>query len=125
MLTGRSAVDARPTVRQRNGGAGPINVCRVGLHVPAPSARVGSPSRLASFSLRQGGLVMKNEAADRHARAAVMVIFAIVLSVAMLAAFITTIEGEKHVSNSAHPGTIGLAKPHPPLDKAPGEPVRN
>src|SRR5258705_12221610 len=59
------------------------------------------------------------------ARAAVMVIFAIVLSVAMLAAFITTIEGEKHVSNSAHPGTIGLAKPHPPLDKAPGEPVRN
>jgi len=52
-------------------------------------------------------------------------IFAIVLSVAMLAAFITTIEGEKHVSNSAHPGTIGLAKPHPPLDKAPGEPVRN
>jgi hypothetical protein len=68
---------------------------------------------------------MKNEAADRHARAAVMVIFAIVLSVAMLAAFITTIEGEKHVSNSAHPGTIGLAKPNPPLDKAPGEPVRN
>src|SRR5882762_1418332 len=61
MLTGRSAVDARPTVRQRNGGAGPINVCRVGLHVPAPSACVGSPSRLASFSLRQGGLVMKNE----------------------------------------------------------------
>ena len=125
MLTGRSAVDARPTVRQRNGGAGPINVCRVGLHVPAPSACLGSPSRLASFSLRQGGLVMKNEAADRHARAAVMAIFAIVLSVAMLAAFITTIEGEKHVSNSAHPGTIGLAKPHPPLDKAPGERVRN
>ena len=25
----------------------------------------------------------------------------------------------------AQPGTIGLAKPHPPLDKAPGEPVRN
>jgi hypothetical protein len=71
-------------------------------------------------------LIYPNEAADRHAaRAAVMVIFAIVLSVAMLAAFITTIEGEKHVSNSAHPGTIGLAKPHPPLDKAPGEPVRN
>ena len=72
---------------------------------------------------------MKNDpeqAADRHARAAVMVIFATVLSVAMLAAFITTIEGidTRHTSNVA-PGTIGLAKPHPPLDKAPGEPVRN
>jgi hypothetical protein len=56
-----------------------------------------------------------------------MVIFAIVLSVAMLAAFITTIEGidMRHTSNVAAPGTIGLAKPHPPLDKAPGEPVRN
>jgi hypothetical protein len=66
-------------------------------------------------------------AADGHARAAVMVIFAIVLSVAMLAAFITTIEGidTRHTSNVAAPGTIGLAKPHPPLDKAPGEPVRN
>ena len=73
---------------------------------------------------------MKNDpeqAADRHARAAVVVIFAIVLSVAMLAAFITTIEGidTRHVSNGAQPGTIGLAKPHPPLDKALGEPVRN
>ena len=73
---------------------------------------------------------MKNDpeqAADRHARAAVMVIFAILLSVAMLAAFITTIEGidTRHVSNGAQPATIGLAKPHPPLDKAPGEPVRN
>jgi hypothetical protein len=28
-------------------------------------------------------------------------------------------------SNGAQPGTIGLAKPHPPLDKAPGEPIRN
>ena len=67
------------------------------------------------------------QAADRYARAAVMVIFAIVLSVAMLAAFVTTIEGidTRHTSNVAAPGTIGLAKPHPRLDKAPGEPVRN
>ena len=73
---------------------------------------------------------MKNDpeqAADRHARAAVMVVFAIVVSVVMIVAFITTIEGvdTRHVSNGAQPGTIGLAKPHPPLDKAPGEPVRN
>jgi hypothetical protein len=67
------------------------------------------------------------QAADRHARAAVMVVFAIVLSAVMIAAFITTIEDidPRHVSNGAPPGTIGSAKPHPPLDKAPGEPVRN
>jgi hypothetical protein len=55
------------------------------------------------------------------------VVFAIVLSVIMIAAFITTIDGvdTRHVSNGAYPGTIGLAKPHPPLDKAPGEPIRN
>jgi hypothetical protein len=72
---------------------------------------------------------MKNDpeqAADRHARSAVMVIFAIVLSAVMIAAVITTIEvvDTRHVSNGA-PGTIGLAKPHPPLDKAPGEPAHN
>jgi hypothetical protein len=67
------------------------------------------------------------QAADRHARAAVIVFFAIVLSAVMIAAFITTIVDvdTRHVSNGAPPGTIGLAKPHPPLDKAPGEPVRN
>ena len=69
---------------------------------------------------------MKNEAADRHARAAVMVFFAIVLGAVIIAAFITTIVGVdiRHVSNGAQPGTIGLAKPHQ-LDKAPGEAIRN
>jgi hypothetical protein len=73
---------------------------------------------------------MKNDpgqAMDRHARAAVMVFFAIVLGAVIIAAFITTIVGvdTRHASNGAQPGTIGLAKPHPPLDKAPGEPTRN
>jgi hypothetical protein len=73
---------------------------------------------------------MKNDpeqAQDRRARAAVMVFFAIVLGAVMIAAFITTIVGldTRHGSNGAPPGTIGLAKPHPPLDKAPGEPIRN
>jgi hypothetical protein len=73
---------------------------------------------------------MKNDpeqSADRYSRAAVMVVFAIVLSAVMIAAFITTIEDidPRHVSNAAPPGTIGLAKPHPPLDKAPGEPAHN
>jgi hypothetical protein len=33
------------------------------------------------------------QAADRHARAAVMAIFAVILAVAIIAAFITTLEG--------------------------------
>ena len=66
------------------------------------------------------------QAADRHARAAVMGIFAVILAVAIIVAFITTLDGvTRHASNVTQPGTIGLAKPHPPLDRAPGEPVRN
>jgi hypothetical protein len=54
-------------------------------------------------------------------------IFAVALTLALIAAFVTTLE---HVdirlaNDEAQPGTIGLAKPHAPLDKAPGEPVRN
>jgi hypothetical protein len=54
-------------------------------------------------------------------------IFAIILAAAMIVAAITTLEGveTRHASNVAQPGTIGLAKPHPPLDRAPGEAVRN
>jgi hypothetical protein len=56
-----------------------------------------------------------------------MAIFAVILAAAMLAAFITTLEDidTRHASDVTHPGTIGLAKPHPPLDRAPGEPIRN
>jgi len=56
-----------------------------------------------------------------------MAMFAVILAVAIIAAFITTLEGvdTTHSSNVTQPGTIGLAKPHPPLDRAPGEPVRN
>jgi hypothetical protein len=45
----------------------------------------------------------------------------------VIAAFITTFEGvsTRQASNEAQPGTTGLAHPHPPLDVAPGEPVRN
>ena len=67
------------------------------------------------------------QAADRHARAAVMGILAVILAVAIIAAFITTLEGvdTRHAGNVTQPGTIGLAKPHPPLDRAPGESVRD
>jgi hypothetical protein len=65
--------------------------------------------------------------ADRHARVAIMAIFAVLLAVAIIAAFITTIEGvdTRRASNVTQPGTIGLAKPHVPFDRAPGEPVRD
>jgi hypothetical protein len=88
------------------------------------------PSHPALSSLFQGGLVMDRDdpeqAADRHARAAVMAIFAVILVVAIMAAFVTTLEGidTRDAGNVTQPGTIGLAKPHPPLDRAPGEPVR-
>jgi hypothetical protein len=67
------------------------------------------------------------QAADRHASAAVMAILAVILAVAIIVAFVTTLEGvdRRHAGNVAQPGTIGLAKPHPPLDRAPGEPVRD
>jgi hypothetical protein len=53
--------------------------------------------------------------------------FAVVLTLALIAAFVATLE---HVdirlaNEEAQPGTIGLAKAHAPLDRAPGEPVRN
>jgi hypothetical protein len=56
-----------------------------------------------------------------------MAIFAVILAVGIMATFITTLEGidTRHDGNVTQPGTIGLAKPHPPLDRAPGEPVRD
>jgi hypothetical protein len=64
---------------------------------------------------------------DQRGHRTAMAIFAVILAAAMLAAFITTLEDidTRHASDVTHPGTIGLAKPHPPLDRAPGEPVRN
>jgi hypothetical protein len=61
------------------------------------------------------------KAAERHARVAIMAIFAVLLAVAIIAAFITTLEGvdTRRASSVTQPGTIGLAKPHVPLDKAP------
>jgi hypothetical protein len=63
---------------------------------------------------------------DRNIRTAIM-IFAVALTLALIAAFVTTAEQVdiKHANNEAQPGTIGLARPHAPLDRAPGEPVRN
>ncbi len=67
------------------------------------------------------------EAADRHARAVIMAIFAVILAVAIVAACVTTLEGTdtRRASNVTQSGTIGLARPHPPLDGAPEESLRN
>ena len=54
-----------------------------------------------------------------------VVLFAVAVIVAMLAALVTTVEriDTRTASNASPPGTTGLAKPHPPLDRAPGQPV--
>ena len=52
-------------------------------------------------------------------------LFAIALGVVVAMASVTTLErvNTRTVSNEAMPGTTGLAKPHPQLDRAPGEPI--
>jgi hypothetical protein len=65
---------------------------------------------------------MDNER-NRHRTA--VVLFAVAVTIAMLAAAITTFEriDTRTASNETPPGTTGLAKPRPPLDRAPGQPV--
>ena len=63
---------------------------------------------------------------DRKSHRTAMAIFAVILAAAVIAAFVTTIEDDtKQAGNVAQRGTTGLAHPHPPLDRAPGEPIRN
>ena len=53
-------------------------------------------------------------------------LFAVALIIAIAAAFVTTLErvDTKLVAGSqTPPGTTGLAKSHPPLDRSPGQPV--
>ena len=54
-----------------------------------------------------------------------LVLFAVAVIIVTLAAFVTTFERvDKRASVSeTAPGTTGLAKAHPPLDRAPGRPV--
>jgi uncharacterized iron-regulated membrane protein len=53
-------------------------------------------------------------------------IFAGIVAIAIMAAFAATIHGidTRQAHDDFPPGTIGLARPHPPLDKGPAEPVR-
>jgi hypothetical protein len=54
-----------------------------------------------------------------------LVLFAVALAIAIVIASVTTWErvNTRKVSNNAPPGTTGLARPHPQLDRAPGEPL--
>jgi hypothetical protein len=65
---------------------------------------------------------MQNEP-DRHPTA--VVLFAVAAIIAILAALVTTLEriDTRTASNETPPGTTGLAKPRPPLDLAPGQPI--
>ena len=55
-----------------------------------------------------------------------LAVFAAVVSIVIIAAFATTIQrvNTRQTSSDRPPGTIGLAHPHPPLDRAPGVPVK-
>ncbi|MDE5444146.1 hypothetical protein GWG65_22365 [Bradyrhizobium sp. CSA207] len=57
--------------------------------------------------------------------ATAITLFAVAVMIAILAAFVTTIERieTRTASNETPPGTTDLAKPRPPLDRAPGRPV--
>jgi Na+/melibiose symporter-like transporter len=54
-----------------------------------------------------------------------LVLFAVAVIIATLMAFTTTLEriDTRMANNEAAPGTTGLAKARPPLDRAPGQPV--
>ena len=64
---------------------------------------------------------------DENTHCNPVTILAVALIVSLIGAFVLTFRGvdTTSASNEAQPGTIGLARPHAPLDRAPGQPVRN
>jgi hypothetical protein len=61
---------------------------------------------------------------ERNSHRTTVILFAVAIIIAMLTAFVTTLEVDTRTANNeTPPGTTGLAKPHPPLDRAPGQPV--
>lgn len=55
-----------------------------------------------------------------------LVLSAIALAIAVVVASTITIDrvNTRTASSDAPPGTVGLARPHPPLDRAAGEPIQ-
>jgi hypothetical protein len=62
---------------------------------------------------------------ERNSHRLPIVLFAIAMTIAILIAFVTTLEriDTRTANNETPPGTTGLAKPRPPLDRGPGQPV--
>jgi hypothetical protein len=62
---------------------------------------------------------------ERNSHRTAVILFAVTMIIALLAAFVTTFErlDTRTANNETPPGTTGLAKPHPALDRAPGQPV--
>ncbi len=68
---------------------------------------------------------MSNKRNGEHS--APVVLFGAAVIIALLAVTVMTFErgDTRTASNETPPGTTGLAKPRPPLDRAPGQPVIN
>ena len=62
---------------------------------------------------------------ERNSHRTAIELFAIAVIIAILAAFVTTLErvDTRTANNETPPGTTGLAKPRAPLDRVPGQPV--
>jgi hypothetical protein len=60
---------------------------------------------------------------EQNSHRIAVVLFAVAVIIAMAAAFVTTRErfDTGTANNETPPNTTGLAKPHPPLDRAPGK----
>ena len=64
--------------------------------------------------------------ASRHRTHVTLVTVGAIVAVTVVLILAATIHGVDtgQLSNEHPPGTIGLARPHPPLDRAPGEAVK-
>ncbi|MBR0695931.1 hypothetical protein [Bradyrhizobium lablabi] len=58
-------------------------------------------------------------------RTTTLFLIAVVFAAAVAGAFVATLLNvdTRVVSNDVPAGTTGLARPHPPLDRAPGQPI--
>jgi len=62
---------------------------------------------------------------ERNSHRTALLLFAAAVITAIVAAFVTTLErvDTRTATSETPPGTMGLARPHPPLDHSPGQPV--
>jgi hypothetical protein len=62
---------------------------------------------------------------ERNSHRTAVVLFAVAMLIAIFAALVTTFQrvDTRTANNETPPGATGLAKPRPPLDRAPGQPL--